>query len=79
MWTAILAWFQTKVLTIVAVLGAGFSLFSVIRKSGRSAERVDQLEKTLENVRTKNEIAKNVERLPSGAAADRLRDKWSRD
>lgn len=50
-----------------------------IRKSGRDAERVKNLEATIEAVRKKEGVSREIDRLPSGSAADRLRDKWSRD
>lgn len=50
-----------------------------IRKSGRDAERVDNLKATIKSIEKKNEVASETNRLPDGAASDRLRDKWSRD
>lgn len=50
------------------------------RRAGRNAERVDALENQSENVRKSHEVQdKNRRTLADGDAAERLRDKWSRD
>jgi hypothetical protein len=50
-----------------------------IRKSGRDAERVRNLEATIEAIKKKEGVAREIDRLPDGDAADRLRKHWSRD
>jgi hypothetical protein len=50
-----------------------------IRKSGANAERVKNLESTIQAIREKEGVKREIDRLPDSAAADRLRKHWSRD
>jgi uncharacterized low-complexity protein len=72
-----------KVKIYAALIGASLLAILVaalkIRKSGRDAERVKNLESTIEAMRKKEGVAREVNRLPDGDAADRLRKHWSRD
>jgi hypothetical protein len=72
-------WVKSKIGMIVAIVGAAAVAFFSIRSAGKNAERAKQLEQVLKNVRTKDAVNQKVQRLPGGSAADRLRDKWSRD
>lgn len=73
----------TKIKIYAALIGASALGILVavmkIRKSGASAERVKSLEATIEAVKKKEGVTREIDRLPDGAAADRLRNKWSRD
>lgn len=60
---------------IVAVLGA----LALVRKSGRDAERAERGADTLRDVEKAKDVERKIDALPDGAAAERLRDKWSRD
>lgn len=62
-------------LAVVAALAAGAWLYT----SGRSAERVDGLERTIRTMGERDAIDRDISRQPDGAAADRLRRDWSRD
>lgn len=59
----------------VAVLAA----LALVRKSGRDAERAERGADTLRDVEKAKDVERKIDRLPDGAAAERLRDKWSRD
>lgn len=72
-------WVKARVAAIVGGFVALAAIFALVKRSGRQEERVKQLEQILDNVRKKDETTKSVERLPSGDASRRLRDKWSRD
>lgn len=74
-------WAEIKVKAALIGAAALAILLAVlrIRKSGRDAERVENLEATIEAIREKEGVSREIDRLPSGTAADRLRDKWSRD
>jgi hypothetical protein len=73
------AWLKTK-LVLFGVLAAGvLALFWSIKRSGRQDEKIETLERTLINVLKKEEVAREVERLPVGDAARRLHDNWRRD
>jgi hypothetical protein len=74
-----LTWLQTKAAMYLSVVAAIVITALKIRQDGKSAERGKMLENTLKAVREKDEVKHEVDRLPSGSAADRLRDKWSRD
>lgn len=50
-----------------------------IRQSGRNAERVANLEATIKAIKKREGVTNEIDRLPDGSAADRLRNKWSRD
>jgi hypothetical protein len=64
---------------ILGIAAGLLAVFASIRKQGKQAAQIEHLEKTLQNVRKRDEVTQKIERLPSGTAADRLRDKWSRD
>lgn len=73
------SWLKAKAVLLVGV-GAGIvALLASIRKQGKQAAQIEHLEQTLQNVRKRDEVVQKIERLSSGAAADRLRDKWGRD
>ena len=79
-------WLKNLLLAdVLRVAGFFATLFSVvglvlgIRKSGRDAERVENLKKQSERVGVAHEIENENRRIPDGGAADRLRDRWSRD
>ena len=48
-------------------------------KGGRTAAANEQKEQTLESVMAQRQAKLDVDKLPDGAAADRLRERWSRD
>ena len=63
-------WVGAIILAVLAVLlGA--------RNAGRKAERVEQLERGLENVRRANDARVDADRHPN--PSDELRERWSRD
>lgn len=65
-----IVWIGAIVLAVLAVLlGA--------RQAGRKAERVEQLERGLDNARRANEARSDAERHPN--PSDELRKRWSRD
>lgn len=77
------AFFTTNALRVAAWCMAALSFLGILvaaRRAGKNAERVDALETQSENVRKSHEIQdKNRRTLADGDAAERLRDKWSRD
>jgi hypothetical protein len=74
-----LTWLQTRAAMYFSIVVALVVTALKIRQSGKDAERNKSLEATLKAVQKKGEVKNEVDRLPSGSAADRLRDKWSRD
>ncbi len=60
---------------VSGVAGIGWWLYD----AGRQAARVEGLETTIDIVRERDAIDLEVNRLPDGAAAERLRRDWSRD
>ncbi len=50
-----------------------------LHAAGRRAEQVDGLRSTVKSVVNRNDVDREIDRLPDGASADRLRRDWSRD
>jgi type II secretory pathway pseudopilin PulG len=74
---------KIRILLVVSILaGVAGVIFAVLRSAkqeGRVEEKVKVLEQTLQNVIKKEEVTREVNHLSDGAAADRLRQFWSRD
>ncbi|WP_421707092.1 hypothetical protein [Algihabitans sp.] len=49
------------------------------RKSGRQAEKVEQLERNARAVRTRRKVEREIRDSGGSTAAERLRERWSRD
>lgn len=64
---------------IASVAGVIFSLRRSAIRSGRTQEKVKNLEKVLSDVVTRNEVTREINRMPVDGVSGRLRDKWSRD
>lgn len=62
-------------LIAAAALGTGVWLYL----AGRDAARIDGLEATVTSVERRNAVDRRIDRLPDGAAAERLRRDWARD
>lgn len=70
---------KTWVLSALAAIAVAFSIYLSGRRAGsREAER-DEDEKTLDAHEEKADVEKDVGAGADGTAAERLRDKWSRD
>lgn len=48
------------------------------RESGKAAERYRQLEEAVEAARKASNVQREIDRLPDGAASERLRNEWGR-
>jgi hypothetical protein len=79
MWVSFLSWIKTRAILLGAAAVGLLAAIATIRRGGKQAARIEHFEQTIKNVRKKDEVTQKVERMPSGDAADRLRDKWSRD
>jgi hypothetical protein len=64
---------------LAAVAGVIYAVLRGAKNEGRVEEKVKILEETLKNVVKKEEVTREINRLPSGDAAERLRKHWSRD
>lgn len=68
---------------LLSVFFAGRKQEKVKAEAQRDVERAEgkaaAAEKKAQVLETKEEIRNEINSLPSGGAADRLRDKWSRD
>lgn len=60
---------------VLAVLG----VLLAVRNNGRQAERVDNLERALLNVRRRNDVEAAVDRQSSDDTVRELHNDWSRD
>lgn len=58
---------------LLAVIGFGLALLKA-RNSGREAERNQQMRDTLDLVEDRTNVENSVDRMPSDAARQRLRD-----
>lgn len=76
-------WLWTELKVKAAIIGAILVgvLLAVLRikQSGRNEERAKNAEATLKAVKKSQGVKHEVDRLPDGGAADRLRKHWSRD
>jgi hypothetical protein len=64
---------------IAFLLAVYFLWARALRKQGGLQQRAAAAEKGIEHAKDANKARTEIDRLPDGAAADRLRDKWSRD
>ncbi len=48
------------------------------RESGKAAERYRQLEEAVEAARKASNVQREIDKLPDGVAAQRLRNEWGR-
>jgi hypothetical protein len=79
MLTTIWLTIKTRAMLLLTIAAGLLAVAFRIKQSGRQAERIDNLEATLKAIKTKEGVRNETVRLPDGAAADRLRNKWSRD
>jgi len=79
MWISVFGWLKARAVLIATGALGLIAAFNAIRRGGKQAAKIEHLEQALKNVRKKDEVTQKVERMPVGDAADRLRDKWSRD
>lgn len=63
----------------VGLILLAVTVLASAKRAGRQAERVDQMRRTLEAMEKRNAVERDTGRLPAGAAAERLRNDWSRD
>jgi hypothetical protein len=62
-----------------AIILAVLAVLFAVRQSGKHAERVANLEGALKTAQRRRDVETEIARLPDGAVAQRLRDKWRRD
>ena len=74
-----ITWLKLRLLAAVSILGLAVAAYFKIKSIGRSQEKVKDLQQRLNSLRKKEEVSREVDRLPDGDAAKRLRDSWSRD
>ncbi len=68
-----------KIMGGVAILFVVLGVVFKIRQSGRMAERVEAHTRVLKQTEVRHAIERDVRRLARGNAANRLRERWSRD
>jgi hypothetical protein len=80
-WSLKAAWvvLKSKATWLVASIGMIGLILLRVKNAGKQEEQIKHLENTLDALRKKEEVIREVERLPNGDAARRLLDKWSRD
>lgn len=78
-----LASWKVRIMSVGALLAATITLIFSLRRSairsGRTQEKIKNLEKVLTDVSTRNEVTREINRMPVDDVSGRLRDKWSRD
>lgn len=68
-----------RALLVALIAAATIAAGGWLYVAGRDAARVAGLEKTMTSVETRNDVDRAIDRLPDGAAAERLRRDWARD
>ena len=63
----------------LAILLTAWALVRGVRKGAQAEVRADTAEREADHAKDANKVRTEIDRLPDGAAADRLRDRWSRD
>ena len=81
MWALLLGWWQNSYATVLkwtGIAAAALLVWFNIKQSGRKDEQADELIAQNKSVEKANEVETDVRRLADGAAADELRNDWSR-
>lgn len=73
-----LAPFWTKILEGLAIVGALVGTVAYIRKTGKDAQKLDDLNKTMEMKETSDAVERHVDTLQPGSAADELHKRFQR-
>lgn len=82
MWGALKVFFAdnaVKLLGGIASLATVAGILFGARRAGRDAERVARIQEQVKRVEVAHDVENKNRPLPDGAAAERLRDSWSRD
>lgn len=74
-----ITWLKLRLLAAVSILSMAVAAYFKIKSIGKNQEKVKSLERRIESLQKKEEVVREVDRLPDGDAAKRLRDSWSRD
>jgi uncharacterized membrane-anchored protein YhcB (DUF1043 family) len=74
-----LTWLKVRIAMIVGLIGVALATYFKIKQSGKNEQKVKDLTTHVDALKKKQEVAREVDRLPDGDAAKRLRDAWSRD
>lgn len=74
----LLAPYALKLLAGLAILGAIAAVLMGAKNAGRTAEKVEGMQRQLKNVQVRNEIEHTVATV-SPAERVKLRNKWERD
>lgn len=75
----LLAPYAIKIAGWLAIAAAVAAILLGARSAGKTAAKVEGLKRQLDSVKERADVEIDVIRQPDGAAADRLRAKWSRD
>jgi hypothetical protein len=74
-----IAWLKLRLLAAASIVGLLVAAYFKIKSIGKNEERVKDLQKRIDSMRKKEEVSREVDRLPDGDAVKRLRDTWTRD
>ncbi|WP_074983723.1 hypothetical protein [Pseudomonas citronellolis] len=70
---------QAALLTLMAVVLVLFGAYALGGRAARKATEQKTQRRTIEAARERSDVEMRVDRQPDGAAAERLRNEWSRD
>jgi len=79
MFFSAIVWLKARAYLILGALTALAAAVVAVRQSGKQAEKVDAMKANIKAIKKKVEVEREVDRIPDGDAAKRLRDSWSRD
>lgn len=72
-------WLKLRIAAIIGLVGLAFAAYFKIKQDGKAEQKVKDLNANLDALKKSKEVSREVDRLPDGDAARRLRDVWSRD
>lgn len=77
--SSLAVWLAAILGVVIALAGAWFRGKAKGRQDAEQAAKVEQTEKLQSTIRERSNVESDINRLPSGGAAERLRERYSRD
>lgn len=74
-----ITWLKIRLLAFISLVSVAVAAYFKIKSIGKKEEQVKDLKGRVEALKKQTEVSREVDRLPDGDAAKRLRDSWSRD
>lgn len=74
-----ITWLKIRLLAFISLLSVAAAAYFKIKSIGKNEQQAKDLKKRVDALQKQTEVSREVDRLPDGDAAKRLRDSWSRD